>query len=176
MHCQKNIKLDQNERTNLYKENSNSNTGEMAYMDPIGKQQIISQINIAGGERSIDLNEKIKHRPIIQSVKNDIKRKTNLRNLIEENPMPSIVINMPNNDSIEFTKEKGVNNYKFKTMNQKISPKNNIKDIYQTSTNPQFYDSHNFNNSSNSPLSSVIGILVKIAKRIEFTIRANIPS
>ena len=58
MQYQKNIKLDKSESSNIYKENSNSNTGEMAYMDPIGNQQIISTISIVGGERSIDLTEK----------------------------------------------------------------------------------------------------------------------
>ena len=166
MQYQKNIKLDKSESSNIYKENSNSNTGEMAYMDPIGNQQIISTISIVGGERSIDLTEKSKHRPIIQSVKNDIKTKTNLHNLVEENQIPSIIINMPNDDNIDYIKErrsrdlninlrksKGENIYNIKTMNQKISPKNNIKNIYQTSTNPQFYDTHNFNNSSNDSAS-----------------------
>ena len=166
MQYQKNIKLDKSESSNIYKENSNSNTGEMAYMDPIGNQQIISPISIVGGERSIDLTEKSKHRPIIQSVKNDIKTKTNLHNLVEENQIPSIIINMPNDDNIDYIKErrsrdlninlrksKGENIYNIKTMNQKISPKNNIKNIYQTSTNPQFYDTHNFNNSSNDSAS-----------------------
>ena len=168
MQYQKNIKLDSSERSNLYKEkeSSNSNTGEMAYIDPIGNQQIISPINIASGERSIDITGKTKHRPIIQSVKNDIKNKTNLHNLVEENQISSIIINMPTDDNIDYIKErssrdfninlrksKGENIYNIKTMNQRISPKNKINNIYQTSTNPQFFDSHNFNNSSNDSAS-----------------------
>ena len=162
MQYQKNIKLDTSERSNFHRDNSNSNIGEMAYMDPIGNQQLISPISIAGGERSIDYNEKPKHRPIIQSVKNDIKNKTNLSKLVEENPIPSVIINMPYNAYSDNNRErsprdlkynlrkpKGENIYNIKTMNQKISPNHNIKNNYQTSTNPQFFDSHNFNNSSN---------------------------
>ena len=162
MQYQKNIKLDTSERSNFHRDNSNSNIGEIAYMDPIGNQQLISPISIAGGERSIDYNEKPKHRPIIQSVKNDIKNKTNLSRLVEENPIPSVIINMPYNAYSDNNRErsprdlkynlrkpKGENIYNIKTMNQKISPNHNIKNNYQTSTNPQFFDSHNFNNSSN---------------------------
>ena len=169
-------KLDISERTNIYmnKDNSNSNTGEMAYIEPIGNR-IISPISI-GGERSIDLGEKNKYHfsrikpSLIQSMKNDIKNKNlNIVQLVEENPMPSSLVNIPYEDNIDYSREKSPrylniksirrpkqdnmnNNFNIRTAKQKRSPKQRIKKIknnYKTLTNPQLIDSRNIINSSN---------------------------
>ena len=105
MQYQKN-KLDSSERSNIIRDNSNSNFGEMAYMEPIGSQ-MISPISIEG-ERSLDLDGKIKNRErispnplteknqnIIHKVKNDLKAKVDIGQLDEEKPIRSIVVNMP---------------------------------------------------------------------------------
>ena len=142
MQYQKN-KLDISEPSSNQINYSNSNLGEMAYMNPIGNQIRSS-------------------RSIVQTVENDLRDRLDIDQLKEEeSPIKTIIVNMPrgnnNNDTNNYSqmrsprntrnsKEKNV--YNIKTVNpiQKINNNNN----YQTSTNPQLIDSRNMNiNSSN---------------------------
>ena len=137
MQYQKN-KLDISEPSSNQINYSNSNLGEMAYMNPIGNQ-IRSPTSI------------------VQTVENDLRDRLDIDQLKEEeSPIKTIIVNMPrgnnNNDTNNYSqmrsprntrnsKEKNV--YNIKTVNpiQKI----NINNNYQTSTNPQLIDSRNMN-------------------------------
>ena len=101
-------KLGFNEFSYNNKENSNSKSGEMAYMEPLGNQILSPSPISLGNERSIDsVDKKIKNNKqvpnrlskqsptIIQSVKNDLKNKIDIEELVEENPIPSIIVKMP---------------------------------------------------------------------------------
>ena len=164
-------KLGFNEFSYNNKENSNSKSGEMAYMEPLGNQILSPSPISLGNERSIDsVDKKIKNNKqvpnrlskqsptIIQSVKNDLKNKIDIEELVEENPIPSIIVKMPY-DNIDYNREKspryirysqGGNVYN-KTTNHKHIQKQKIDNNYQVSTDPHMIDSHNniFFNSSN---------------------------
>ena len=84
-------KLGFNEFSYNNKENSNSKSGEMAYMEPLGNQILSPSPISLGNERSIDsVDKKIKNNKqvpsrlskqsptIIQSVKNDLKNKIDI--------------------------------------------------------------------------------------------------
>ena len=170
MQFQKN-KLDISERSNKIRDNSNSNSGEMPYMEPIGSQMISPISNEA--ERSLDLvgraqnRERISPNPLTENnpnifnrVKNDIKAKVDIDQLDEEKPIRSIMVNIPyeginirRNRSPQIINirnssgRKSENIYNIKTLGQNRKIKNNN---YQTSTNPQMIDSHNFNSSNDS--------------------------
>ena len=168
MQYQKN-KLNISERSNNIIDNSKSNFGEIAYIEPIGNQ-IISPIS-NGEERSFDLGEKIKNREniipnpqfknnknIIQTVKNDLKNKVDIEQLDKEKQMEQIIVNIPNNDS-DYNRGKSFNNNYIRSIPKKenkhllnlkkINPRQKIKNNYQTSTNPQLIDSRNFTSSNN---------------------------
>ena len=150
MQYQKN-KNDSRENSGFNKDNTNSNQGEMAYIEPIGNQ-IISPISI-GNDRSIEITEKIRNqslpnqppynnRNIIQTVKTDLKNKVDIGNLVDEKPIHSIVVNMPYGGDIDDEREKTPTTinlgttkeeieYNLRTLNQRRSPINQTNNKYQ---------------------------------------------
>ena len=152
-------KSEQKDKKDRNQENTESDIGEMFYMEPIGNQ-VISPMS--GLEQSSETNEnKInkdqpQHRTIIQTVKNDLKNKVDIAQLVDERPIHSIVVNVPSGypeerrekspKTINIGTTKEEIEYNIKTLNPRKSPNNQ----YQTATNPQGSDSHNFNSLNDS--------------------------
>ena len=162
MQYQKN-KSDQKDKKDKNQENTDSDFGEMIYMEPIGNQ-IISPV-VGTQEQSSETNEKINkdqphqpHRTIIQTVKNDLKNRVDIAQLVDERPIHSIVVNVPSGYPEEKREKspKTINigssreeiEYNIKTLNQRRTPRETNQ--YQTVTNPQGNDSHNFNSLNES--------------------------
>ena len=162
MQYQKN-KSDQKEK----KENTDSENGEMIYMEPIGNK-IISPVSI-GQEQSSENNEnktnkdqsqqpQKSHRTIIQTVKNDLKNRVDIAQLVDERPIHSIVVNVPSAfqeekrekspKTINIGSTKEEIEYNIKTLNPRKTPIDNNR--YRTGTNPQGNDSRNFNSLNDS--------------------------
>ena len=164
MQFQKN-KFDINEYSGINKDNTNSNLGEMPYIEPMGNQ-LISPISI-GGDKSMEIGEKVKirnqpmpNRTIIQTVKNDLKNKVDIDKLVDEKPIHSIVVNMPygggdavderekSPTTINLGTSKEEIEYNIRTINQRRSPfhldRNNI------SNDSERYQQILYNNKSNN--------------------------
>ena len=160
MQYQKN-KSDQKDKTQRNKENTDSDFGEMIYMEPNGNQ-VISPLSL-GQEQSSETNENRnrerpqQNRTIIQTVKNDLRNRVDLAQLVDERPIHSIVVNAPrygeekrekSPKTINLGSTKEEIEYNIKTLNQRKTPKD--KYHYQTGTNPQGSDSRNFNSLNDS--------------------------
>jgi hypothetical protein len=136
---------------NQNKENTESEIGEMLYIDPTNNQ-IISPDRV-GEEQSSENNEIRPNQPqqlqpirtIIQTVKNDLQNKVDINKLVKERPIHSIAVNLtsgtqsekreksPKTINIGSTKEEI--EYNIKTLNPRKSPKMNNQD--QIGTNQQ---------------------------------------
>ena len=100
MQYQKN-KSDKKDIKEGNQENTESDFGEMAYMEPTGNQ-VISPMRV-GHEQSLEANEnrsnrdqpQKSHPTIIQTVKNDLKNRVDIAQLVDERPIHSIVVNVP---------------------------------------------------------------------------------
>jgi hypothetical protein len=119
MQYQKN-KSDQKDKKERNQENTESDFGEMIYMEPIGNQ-VISPESI-GQEQSSENNENKTNkeqqqlqpiRTIIQTVKNDLKNKVDINQLVNERPIHSIAVNLSSGNR-EERREKKPKNYKYR--------------------------------------------------------------
>ena len=160
MQYQKN-KSDPKERN---QENTDSDFGEMVYMEPTGNEVITPMRE--GQEQISEINEnkmnrdqpQQSHPTIIQTVKNDLKNRVDIAQLVDERPIHSIVVNVPSGypeekrekspKTINIGSSKEEIEYNIKTLNRGKTPKDNNR--YQTGTNPQGSDSRNFNSLNDS--------------------------
>ena len=162
MQYQKN-KSDQKEKKERNKENTDSDLGEMIYVEPIGNQVISpeslgqDQMNETNENKSNEDKQVKSHRTILQTVKNDLKNKVDIAQLVDERPIHSIVVNVSSGypDDKQEKSPKTINigsskeeiEYNIKTLNPRKSPDNNQ---YQTGTNPLGTDSRNLNSLNDS--------------------------
>ena len=152
-------KSNQKDKKEQNQENNDFDLGEMIYMEPIGNPEI-SPLS-AAAEQSSDTNEKMnkdqtQHPTIIQTVKNDLRNRVDIAQLVDERPIHSIVVNVPTGypeekreispKTINIGSTKEQIEYNIKTLNPRKSPNNH----YQTGTNPLGSDSRNFNSLNDS--------------------------
>ena len=165
MQYQKN-KSDKKDIKEGNQENTESDFGEMAYMEPTGNQ-VISPMRV-GHEQSLEANEnrsnrdqpQKSHPTIIQTVKNDLKNRVDIAQLVDERPIHSIVVNVPSGypedkrekspKTINIGSSKEEIEYNIKTLNQGKTPKESNHYQYQTGTNPLGSDSKNLNSLNDS--------------------------
>ena len=112
-----------------------SDLGEMNYAEPYGNQFVSPMI--MKGEQSVDANEHISppQQPSLQGtifqIRNELKNRMDMAQLMKENPIESLEVNIPKIESkskspktinIGATKEEI--EYNIKTLNARKSPKN----------------------------------------------------
>ena len=122
-----------------------SDLGEMNYAEPYGNQFVSPMI--IKGEQSIDTNEHVSGaaQPSLQGtivqIKNELKNRMDMAQLIKENPIESLEVNIPTIEpkskspktiNIGATKEEI--EYNIKTLNARKSPKNIRTQQYQPSS------------------------------------------
>ena len=122
-----------------------SDLGEMNYAEPYGNQYASPMI--IKGEQSIDTNEHIPGatQPSLQGtivqIKNELKNRMDMAQLIKENPIESLEVNIPTIEpkskspktiNIGATKEEI--EYNIKTLNARKSPKNMRSQQFQPSS------------------------------------------
>ena len=179
MQYQKN-KSDKKDIKEGNQENTESDFGEMAYMEPTGNQ-VISPMRV-GHEQSLEANEnrsnrdqpQKSHPTIIQTVKNDLKNRVDIAQLVDERPIHSIVVNVPSGypedkrekspKTINIGSSKEEIEYNIKTLNQGKTPKESNHYQYQTGTNPLGSDSKNLNSLNDSR-----GYQINFGRRTNFS-------
>jgi hypothetical protein len=122
-----------------------SDLGEMNYAEPYGNQFVSPMI--IKGEQSIDTNEHVsgQAQPSLQGtivqIKNELKNRMDMAQLIKENPIESLEVNIPTIEpkskspktiNIGATKEEI--EYNIKTLNARKSPKNIRTQQFQPSS------------------------------------------
>ena len=113
-----------------------SENGEMVYTDPSGNQ-IMSPI-VDSQEQMMDYNDQTdpqKGKSIFQTVRNDLKNNSDMVQLVSDQPIPSLVVNIPSrNGEEDFERSpqtinvdrssRDDNDYNIHTLNARKSPKN----------------------------------------------------
>ena len=121
-------------RTSRSRDNIDSDLGEMNYADPNGNQYISSNAQI---EQNIDINEQqtIPVQPSLQGtinqIKNELKNRMELAQIMKENPIESLEVNIPRLEpkskspkTINIGDTKEDIEYNIRTLNHRRSPGN----------------------------------------------------
>ena len=122
-----------------------SECGEMLYTDPNGNQVFSPMID--SQEQIMDSNEQSgdpqKSKSIFQTIRNDLKNNSDMVQLVSDQPIPSLVVNIPSRNGEEGYERspKTINvgssrddyDYNIRTLNARKSPKNMMHQNYRDS-------------------------------------------
>ena len=113
-----------------------SENGEMVYTDPSGNQ-IMSPLVDSQEQmmNSYDQSDPQKGKSIFQTVRNDLKNNSDMVQLVSDQPIPSLVVNIPSRNGEEYFERspqsinvdrssRDDNDYNIQTLNARKSPKN----------------------------------------------------
>ena len=113
-----------------------SENGEMQYADPNGNQVMSPMMD--SQEQIMDSNEQSgdpqKTKSVFQTVRNDLRNNSDMVQLVSDQPIPSLVVNIPSRNGEELYEKspKMINvgtsgddyDYNIRTLNARKSPKN----------------------------------------------------
>jgi len=113
-----------------------SENGEMQYTDPNGNQGMSPMMD--SQEQFMDSNEQSgdpqKTKSVFQTVRNDLRNNSDMVQLVSDQPIPSLVVNIPSRNAEELYEKspKTINvgssgddlDYNIRTLNARKSPKN----------------------------------------------------
>ena len=123
--------------------NLDSENGEFLNTDPYGNQMLSPMQD--SQEQIMDSNEPSgdpqKTRSVFQTVRNDLRNNSEMAQLVSDQPIPSLVVNIPSRNgeeayerspkTINIGSSRDENDYNIRTLNARKSPKNNMYQNYR---------------------------------------------
>jgi hypothetical protein len=174
MQFQKDKYKDKGRPRKVYIQNNtpDSEYGEMLYTDPNGNQVLSPMVD--SQEQIMDSNEQSadpqKSKSIFQTVRNDLKNNSDMVQLVSDQPIPSLVVNIPSRNEEEgyerSPKEINVGSsrddydYNIRTLNARKSPKNMMHQNYRDSNDDYMeqppYDDEDYQGYQENPRTAML--------------------